>query len=98
MSTLIEHTTKLWERKFPNGSDWWFYCPGCKCNHNFAVGSPGYYNHNWTFNGDIRNPTFTPSLRITSNGCHLNLTNGMLIFHNDSPHEFKGKTVPMEDL
>ena len=30
--------------------------------------------------------------------CHLNLTNGMLIFHGDCTHELSGKTVPMEEL
>jgi hypothetical protein len=30
--------------------------------------------------------------------CHLNLTNGVLIFHADSTHEFAGKSVPIEDI
>lgn len=28
--------------------------------------------------------------------CHLNVTDGQLIFHGDSTHHLSGKTVPME--
>ena len=30
--------------------------------------------------------------------CHVSVTNGMLIYHHDCTHEFKGKTVPLEDF
>lgn len=72
--------------------------------------------HVWDFNGDVKNPTFTPSLHIfkaaghyDNNGrwhetgkritrCHLNLIDGELIYHNDSPHALAGQTVPLEDI
>lgn len=46
-------------RKVRHGYAHW--CPGCKHAHTIYVTAPGGYN--WTFNGDIEKPTFTPSLR-----------------------------------
>ena len=37
---------------------WHIYCPGCQ--HDHVVPST------WSFNGDYNNPSFTPSLKITS--------------------------------
>ena len=34
-----------------------FYCHGCKINHTYSIDDNG-----WHFNGDIENPSFTPSL------------------------------------
>lgn len=98
MSELIKHTPKLWERKLAKGSYWCFYCPGCKRMHLYDVGTE--YQHQWQFNGDVNNPTFTPSLRLVSDiqGCHLNITNGQIQFHGDCWHDLKGQTVPMVDI
>lgn len=37
-----------------------FFCPGCGHNHTYPLENPG--GPVWTFNGDVNNPTFTPSL------------------------------------
>jgi hypothetical protein len=80
-----------------------FYCPGCKYNHIYFVKG---FNKIWQFNGDVDNPTFTPSLlnRIPAtdkeaerNRCHLFVKNGRIEYCNDCFHELKGKTVEMED-
>ena len=34
-----------------------FHCPGCKDNHQATVGT-------WTFNGDLDQPTLSPSLLV----------------------------------
>lgn len=80
-----------------------FYCPGCKHEHTYVVDSDG---SGWQFNGDMENPTFTPSLlnrmpfKNEDTGqieekerCHLFITNGKIIFCNDCDHELAGQTV-----
>lgn len=75
------------------------WCQGCKDLHVIPVdGTRG-----WTWNGDRVNPTVTPSLlsdHVSDSGqtvrCHLFITNGNLVFLDDSEHEFKGQTVPLE--
>jgi len=78
-----------------------FYCPGCEHAHVFyTTGSL-----TWTFNGDLDNPTFTPSLLNRCENhpdpkqrrCHLNLTAGKLLFHGDSSHGLAGKTVDLPE-
>jgi hypothetical protein len=97
---LIKHNSKLWERKGDSSSYCLFWCPACKCGHTFKIPQ-------WNFDGNISSPTFTPSLRlfitrpetnIQETICHLNITNGQIIYHGDCPHELKGKTIPMVDL
>jgi hypothetical protein len=106
MSDLIEHNTKLHERKYGDGGSYWiFYCPGCKRAHSIPVGRPR--GPNWTFNGDTNNPTFAPSLKMTCNDtpdksdrtvCHLFVRSGQIEFCGDCPHELIGKTVPMVEI
>lgn len=82
-----------------------FYCPGCKCAHCIPITGP----RAWNWNGDVENPTITPSLRIFSPAipdtaeykglperthCHVVVTNGQLNFCGDSAHELKGTSVP----
>jgi hypothetical protein len=69
-----------------------FYCPGCKCGHGF--------NHVWSFDGDMENPTVSPSLLTKDNAgscCHLFIKKGMLHFLRDCTHEFAGKVMAMVD-
>lgn len=61
-------------------------------------GSPG-----WTFNGDLKKPTFKPSL-LNRGGdkegkaiCHLYVTAGKIQYLPDCTHALAGKTVDMED-
>jgi len=58
----------------------------------------------WSFNGDVEKPTFSPSLLVydrssgeRKTGCHLFVRDGMIEYCGDCPHEFAGKTIPMED-
>lgn len=82
-----------------------FLCPGCNTVHQFRV-AQGTGAPTWVFSGTVELPTFSPSLRVydphsydpvakqfTKTQCHLNLENGKLIFHTDSPHRLAGQTV-----
>lgn len=40
---------------------WVFYCPGCGYTHAYYTKNPDG-RPVWNFNGDVNNPTFTPSL------------------------------------
>lgn len=71
-----------------------FHCPGCGFGHIFTT--------DWTFNGDMEKPTFSPSLlnynpRDKSYRCHLFVRDGRIEFCGDCSHSLAGKTVEMED-
>lgn len=71
-----------------------FDCPGCGHKH--------YFNDTWSFNGDIENPTFSPSLlNYLPNEpyrCHLFIKNGKIEYLSDCSHELAGKIIDMEDV
>lgn len=46
----------------PSNFQYLIFCPGCKCGHGLRVGQPS--GPNWSFNGDLENPSFHPSLLI----------------------------------
>ncbi len=72
------------------------WCPGCNEVHVLPWKRGG-----WTFNGDTRRPTFTPSFRISDRSgsvCHFVLTDGVLDFQPDSTHGLAGKSVPLPKL
>lgn len=109
---LEKLTPFLWRRREWGGAGAWYlhWCQGCKHAHVFPVGHVDL--HNWTFNGDLKQPSFSPSMLIYSGGwqrpdgrevprrvhCHYFLTNGALLFQSDSPHEFSGQAAPLEPI
>lgn len=75
-----------------------YWCPGCKMCHSVPKAR-------WSYNGDDIKPTLSPSVRhfytledsvVTT--CHYFIQQGYIVYCSDSPHEFAGKTVPMEDI
>ncbi len=53
-------------RLHPNSDRYYsFICPGCGDTHTIKVKVPEDQN-GWTFNGDVNNPTFQPSLLVRS--------------------------------
>ena len=85
-----------------------FHCPGCGYPHSVPTKGPGA----WNWNGDVENPTITPSLRIFTPAipstpdfkgllerthCHVVVTNGQLNFCADSAHALKGTSVPVPE-
>ena len=96
-----------------------FRCPGCANYHVFYTQpwkSGSYVDGKWvpkdgpvwTFNGDMDNPTFGPSLLIYEGRfedgelshprCHLFVRNGKIQYCPDCGHDLKGKTVDMADV
>lgn len=80
-------------------------CPGCDMPHIV------YINHsnptcNWTWNGDLDKPTFSPSLLVRytwgkeqqKHVCHSFIRNGNWEYLNDCTHSMAGKTVPVPDV
>jgi len=66
------------------------------------------FGKTWEFNGDMKKPTFTPSLMVsygwTVDGvrqqrqCHSRLIDGEWQFLNDCTHKLAGQTVPLTPL
>jgi hypothetical protein len=70
------------------------WCEGCGYEHAM---NPSIHN----FNGDINNPTFTPSLLNNFNPakvCHSFVTDGKIQYLDDSFHHLAGKTVELLDV
>lgn len=70
------------------GNHLFFWCPACECAHGI--------NNTWSFDGDLVEPTFSPSL--LSNGvarCHLFVRRGKLEYLSDCDHALAGRTIDM---
>ncbi|MDX3917462.1 MAG: DUF6527 family protein [Pseudosphingobacterium sp.] len=84
--------------------EYWFYCPGCECNHRFWAGNKSSCVPNWDFNGDVDKPTISPSHRVIGGNehgrtvCHSFIKDGQIQYLNDCTHQLKGQTVRMEDF
>jgi hypothetical protein len=57
---------------------------------------------NWTFDGNLEEPTFAPSVRVSWGGtprvCHYFIRAGRIEFCVDSTHALAGKTVALPRL
>ena len=75
-----------------------FWCVACDEVHCI--------NNQWTFNEDLDNPTFNPSVLVQgirnesyfSPRCHLFIQEGKLKYLPDCEHDFRGQTVEMIDV
>lgn len=73
-----------------------FHCPGCDMIH--------IVDSRWEFNGDLDNPTISPSLlvRYPTSGrvdiCHSFILDGKIQFLSDCSHGMKGKTEEIPDF
>lgn len=83
----------------------WIFCPGCEEAHAVRVNSK--VQPNWTWNGSLESPTFSPSLLCTvkygepgkpDRVCHSFIKEGKMQFLNDCTHDLKGQTVPLPEL
>lgn len=81
-----------------------FVCPGCELFgytglHMIPVNTDAI-SPSWEWNGDLYEPTITPSLLTTTgdNVCHSFLTNGDFNFLSDSTHALKLCKIRMPDL
>lgn len=85
-----------------------FYCPGCKRHHHIQQGSDE--GPNWSWNGSLDKPTFTPSVLVTYDGpdagqngappavCHSFVTDGRIQFLSDCTHHLAGQTTDLPPL
>ena len=92
-------------RKTPFGYIFW--CPGCDKPHQVQTSHPGGYN--WTFNSDVHQPTFGPSLLVRGRDwddtfkmyresvCHSFVEQGQIRFLGDCTHQLANQTVPVPD-
>ena len=84
------------------GAGYILFCPGCRTGHYFPVrpnkrdGVPG---PKWRFEGTVDEPTFMPSMNITSarHRCHSFVEKGKIRFLGDCAHDLKGQTVELPD-
>jgi hypothetical protein len=81
-----------------------FNCPGCNMLHRVMVGEGG--GERWTWNGNVDQPTFAPSILVRYNWgpdqnpvvCHSFVTDGRIRFLGDCTHHLAGQTVDIPDL
>lgn len=70
------------------------WCPGCERLHILP--------NDWTFNGDVERPTFSPSFlhRLGQEGpvCHYFVREGRIEYCGDSHHALAGQTVDIPPL
>lgn len=99
------HRFRVEEPDKPGHTLWFFWCPGCRHCHSYLTEATD--RPNWTFNGDLDRPTFSPSLRVYTTHpetrvettlCHLHVTDGELRYCGDCVHDHNGKVVPMCDI
>lgn len=90
-----------------NEEGWYHYefnCPGCKYKHGFYVDRHGHKGAKWTFNGNLENPTVSPSILMTTShsgrayACHSFITDGMIQFLGDCTHHLAGKIVELPEI
>lgn len=77
------------------------WCPGCKELHPIAVEKAQANGAQWSFDGNVETPTFSPSINISwgkSERCHYFIKAGQIQFCGDSTHALAGTTVPLPDL
>lgn len=81
---------------------WMIRCAACQW-HEFPKEPLRSNGHKWTFNGDLFEPTFSPSMNIHFNPpgphhnphcktsrCHFTVTGGVISYHGDCTHELRG--------
>jgi hypothetical protein len=80
-----------------NQSGYLIHCPACGYGHFFNVEQPGPNGQQWTFNGDLMKPTFSPSMLVLPPGrrCHSFVREGRIEYLSDCEHAMAGKTVDL---
>lgn len=90
------------------------WCPGCEQMHVFTLDGKNASGAQWTWDGNIEAPTFSPSMHIKVGPrptvpegrpdagqvdvCHYFLRAGVLEYLGDSTHALKAQRVPLPDL
>lgn len=56
---------KRWHFSDGRPCGWAHWCPACEEKHQYYVDLPTGANHQWTWNGSLTVPDFTPSMNIS---------------------------------
>lgn len=92
------------------------FCPACRSGHLFNTtpnlpNGVGGKRPAWAFDGNLEEPTFSPSMLVTTNDpshphhqpraafsrCHSFVTAGKIQFQRDCTHPLAGTTVDLPD-
>jgi hypothetical protein len=86
--------------KKDGNADYLFHCKACGYSHGVWVTSKSpYTGAQWSFNGNMEKPTFSPSLNINATyKCHSFITDGKIQYLNDCTHSMAGLTLEMDDI
>lgn len=86
---IDEESGELWHHQFL------YWCEGCDYEHAF---SPEIHQ----FNGDINNPTISPSLLLSNPQqhriCHSFIKEGKIQYLPDCWHHLAGQTIELPDV
>jgi hypothetical protein len=107
MTRLVRLDRTYWPR---GGYGHW--CPGCNCGHEIDTEAPNGAGARWSFNGDPKSPTFSPSINmkinpkghpgyqpdVASTVCHYFIRAGRIEFCGDSTHALAGQTVDLPEI
>lgn len=88
------------------------WCPGCEEMHQFALDGKNSSGAQWTWDGNVEAPSFSPSMNIRTNApdhphyqpdacssvCHYFVRAGRIEYLGDCTHAMKGQTVPLPVL
>lgn len=78
------------------------FCPGCKQNHGFYLDKPASNGAMWTWDGDLDQPTFQPSMLVNKDTperrCHSFVRKGKIEFLSDCFHELASQTVDLPEF
>lgn len=76
------------------------HCPGCEQFHAIPTGEG--VGPRWEFNGNIKRPSFNPSLLVRGvddkgrdRVCHSFIVNGIWQFLPDCTHKLAGQNIPL---
>lgn len=86
-----EHDGKVFKEQYL------YFCEGCGYEHAFGLKEWGGHHQ---FNGDLNNPTVSPSLLqnfTPGRLCHSFIRNGSIEYLGDCWHSLKGKTIELPD-
>lgn len=93
-----------------------FWCPGCEDHHHIRTEEAPTWGRDlttkepyqvcWRFNGDMDKPTFSPSMKLTTqvgqgraiHVCHVAIHGGMLEYFAATSHGLAKKFIPMTEL
>ena len=89
------------QRPGEHDPDFVFWCPGCQFGHGVWVTTTcKSTGAQWTWNGSMDAPSFTPSILITGEHgviCHSFVTDGNIHFGSDCSHALAGTVVKMKE-